>query len=32
MSEVMKCDVCGTVYEKEYENICIEKNGRTVRT
>lgn len=25
MSEVMKCDACGTVYEKEYKNICIEE-------
>lgn len=25
MSEVMKCDVCGTFYEKEYENIFIEE-------
>ena len=25
MSEVMKCDACGTVYEKGYKNICIEE-------
>lgn len=25
MSEVMKCDACGTLYEKEYENIRIEE-------
>lgn len=25
MSEVMKCDACGTVYEKRYKNICIEE-------
>ena len=25
MSEVMKCDACGTAYEKGYENICIEE-------
>lgn len=25
MSEVMKCDACGTVYEKEYKNIRLEE-------
>lgn len=25
MSEVMKCDVCGTVYEKECKNSCVEE-------
>lgn len=29
MSEVMKCDVCGKVYDKEYTNIRIEEK-RTV--
>lgn len=25
MSEVMKCDACGAIYDKEYGNICIEE-------
>ena len=25
MSEVMKCDICGAIYDKEFENIRIEE-------